>query len=63
MGKRLKGEANIQIKTINQTDMLPSQEWREAQALTAAPKFNNGITVRNQIVYIQYQIIILIPFP
>lgn len=47
VGKRLKGEANIQIKTINQTDMLPSQEWREAQALTAAPKFNNGITVRN----------------
>ncbi|CAO3616746.1 unnamed protein product [Mucor hiemalis] len=47
VGKRLKGEANIQIKTINQTDMLPSQEWREAQALTAAPKFNNGISVCN----------------
>lgn len=45
VGKRLKGEANIQIKTINQTDILPSQEWREAQALTAAPKFNNGITM------------------
>lgn len=30
--------------------MLPTKEWREQQALTAAPKFNNGITVRNKII-------------
>jgi hypothetical protein len=29
--------------------MLPSEEWRAAQALTAAPKFNSGMTVRNKI--------------
>lgn len=34
--------------------MLPSQEWREAQAMTAAPKFNNGITVRNKIIKYRY---------
>jgi hypothetical protein len=49
VGKRLKGEANIQIKTINQMDMLPSQEWRAQQALTATPKFNSGASVRNKI--------------
>ncbi|KAI8068956.1 mitotic checkpoint regulator, MAD2B-interacting-domain-containing protein [Thamnidium elegans] len=46
VGKRLRGESNIQIKTINQADMLPSEEWREHQALTAAPKFNNGTTMQ-----------------
>ncbi|KAI9262446.1 mitotic checkpoint regulator, MAD2B-interacting-domain-containing protein [Helicostylum pulchrum] len=46
VGKRLRGESNIQIKTIHQADMLPSDEWREHQALTAAPKFNNGTTMQ-----------------
>ncbi|KAI7871377.1 mitotic checkpoint regulator, MAD2B-interacting-domain-containing protein [Mucor mucedo] len=45
VGKRLRGESNIQIKTIHQRDMLPTKEWREQQALTAAPKFNNGMTM------------------
>ncbi|KAI8985847.1 mitotic checkpoint regulator, MAD2B-interacting-domain-containing protein [Pilobolus umbonatus] len=41
IGKRGIGESNIQIKTINQTDILPSDEWRAAQSLTAAPKFEH----------------------
>ncbi|KAL9556301.1 hypothetical protein MBANPS3_001920 [Mucor bainieri] len=46
VGKRVRGEGNIQIKDVNQTDMLPSEEWRRAQALTAAPKFNNGVAMQ-----------------
>ncbi|KAL7325660.1 hypothetical protein PS15p_208110 [Mucor circinelloides] len=46
VGKRVRGEGNIQIKEVNQNDMLPSEEWRRAQALTAAPKFNNGVTMQ-----------------
>lgn len=46
VGKRVRGEGNIQIKEVNQHDMLPSEEWRRAQALTAAPKFNNGVTMQ-----------------
>ncbi|KAI8379450.1 mitotic checkpoint regulator, MAD2B-interacting-domain-containing protein [Radiomyces spectabilis] len=36
-GRRAKG-AGVQIKTINQQDMLPSDTWR-AQALASAPTF------------------------
>lgn len=51
VGKRVRGEGNIQIREVNQNDMLPSEEWRQAQALTAAPKFNNGVTVSSCRVY------------
>ncbi|RCH84919.1 hypothetical protein CU098_008548 [Rhizopus stolonifer] len=40
----IRGESNVQIKTVNQSDILPSEEWREHHALTSAPKFNNGVT-------------------
>ncbi|GAN06470.1 hypothetical protein MAM1_0124c05954 [Mucor ambiguus] len=46
VGKRVRGEGNIQIKEVKQHDMLPSEEWRRAQALTAAPKFNNGVAMQ-----------------
>ncbi|KAI9022164.1 mitotic checkpoint regulator, MAD2B-interacting-domain-containing protein [Phycomyces nitens] len=40
-GKRFKGQdSGIQFKTINQADMLPTEEWRLA-ALASTPKFNN----------------------
>ncbi|KAI7901523.1 mitotic checkpoint regulator, MAD2B-interacting-domain-containing protein [Cokeromyces recurvatus] len=42
IGKRARGETSVQIKTINQQDILPSEDWRATQALTAAPKFYTG---------------------
>ncbi|KAL0083103.1 mitotic checkpoint regulator, MAD2B-interacting-domain-containing protein [Phycomyces blakesleeanus] len=40
-GKRFKGQdSGIQFKTINQADMLPTEEWRMA-ALASTPKFTN----------------------
>ncbi|KAI8982275.1 mitotic checkpoint regulator, MAD2B-interacting-domain-containing protein [Mycotypha africana] len=42
LGRKAKGESNIQFKTINQQDILPSEEWRAAQTLTQAPKFHTG---------------------
>ncbi|KAI9475979.1 MAG: hypothetical protein EXX96DRAFT_575315 [Benjaminiella poitrasii] len=46
VGRRARVEAGIQIKTINQQDILPSEEWKAAQALTAAPKFNTGASMQ-----------------
>ncbi|CEP07901.1 hypothetical protein [Parasitella parasitica] len=46
VGKQGRAGVNIQIKDVNQSDMLLSEEWRQAQALTAVPKFNNGVTMQ-----------------
>jgi hypothetical protein len=59
VGKRVRGEGNIQIRDVNQNDMLPSEEWRQAQALTAAPKFNNGVTVSFQIKLLVIMLLII----
>ncbi|KAI8366896.1 hypothetical protein BD560DRAFT_490660 [Blakeslea trispora] len=39
-------ESNAQIKDVNQRDILPTNEWREQQALTATPKFDHGISMQ-----------------
>jgi hypothetical protein len=44
----MKGESSIQFKTVNQQDMLPTDEWRQTQALTATPKFNTGAPVKRE---------------
>ncbi|KAI8140802.1 mitotic checkpoint regulator, MAD2B-interacting-domain-containing protein [Fennellomyces sp. T-0311] len=38
-GKRKGRESHIQIKTVNQQDILPSDEWRARASQLAAPKF------------------------
>ncbi|ORE07665.1 hypothetical protein BCV72DRAFT_249300 [Rhizopus microsporus var. microsporus] len=45
VGHRARGEQKIQIKTVNQADMLPSEEWRAQHALIQAPKFDDGISL------------------
>ncbi|KAG0768541.1 hypothetical protein G6F57_003800 [Rhizopus arrhizus] len=45
VGHRMRGDHNIQIKSVNQSDMLPSEEWRATHALTQAPKFDDGISL------------------
>lgn len=50
----MRGDHNIQIKSVNQSDMLPSEEWRATHALTQAPKFDDGISVSYLWVIIEY---------
>ncbi|CAO3679459.1 unnamed protein product [Rhizopus stolonifer] len=42
VGHRMRGEHNIQITTVNQSDMLPTAEERATQLLTQEPVFDEG---------------------
>lgn len=42
----MRGEHNIQITTVNQSDMLPTAEERATQLLTQEPVFDEGPGVR-----------------
>ncbi|KAI9263712.1 hypothetical protein BY458DRAFT_438704 [Sporodiniella umbellata] len=42
VGHRMRGECNIQFTTVNQSDMLPTEEERATQLLTQAPVFDEG---------------------